>query len=61
MLPQLTQVELKHGQMFRSDMRISLLGSGGSILDFDWFFNYHDTELVIQASEIELKDDLSAY
>jgi hypothetical protein len=44
-----------------TDMRIVPLGSGGAILDLDWFLNYCDIKLVIQASEIEEKDDLSAY
>jgi hypothetical protein len=43
------------------DMRIVPLGSGGAILDLDWFLNYCDIKLVIHASEIEGKDDLSAY
>ena len=43
------------------DMRIVALLSGGAILDLDWFLNYRDIILVIQASEIEGKDDLLAY
>ena len=42
-------------------MRIVPSSSGGAILDFDWFPNYHDIKLVIQASEIEGKDDLLTY
>ena len=37
------------------------LGFGGAILDLDWFLNYRYIKLVIQASEIEGTDDLSAY
>jgi hypothetical protein len=44
-----------------ADMRSVPSGSGGAILDLDWFLNYRDIKLVIQASEIEGKDDLSAY
>jgi hypothetical protein len=33
--------------IFNPDMRILPLGSGGAILD--WFLNYPDTKLVIQA------------
>ena len=42
-------------------MRIVHMGSGGTVLDLDWFLNYSDTKLVIQESEIEGKDDLLAY
>ena len=42
-------------------MRIVPLGSGGKILDLDWFLKYRDTKLVIQTSKIEGKDDLLAY
>jgi hypothetical protein len=41
-------------------MRIGLSGSGGAILDLDWFLNYCDIKLVIQASEIEGKNELRA-
>ena len=41
-------------------MRIVPLGSEGAILDLDWFHNYRDIELAIQASEIEGNDDLLA-
>ena len=42
----------------RTDMRIVPLGSGGTILDLDWFLNYRYTKLAIQPSEITGKDDL---
>jgi hypothetical protein len=38
-------------------MRIVPLGSGGAILDLDWFLNYRDIKLAIQVSEMEGKDD----
>ena len=41
-------------------MRIVLLGSGGGILDLDWFLNNSDIKLVIQAYEIKGKDDMLA-
>jgi hypothetical protein len=44
-----------------SDIRIVPLGSGGVILDLDWFLNYRVTNLVIQEFKIERKDDLLAY
>jgi hypothetical protein len=39
-----------------ADMRIMPTGSGGGILDLDWFLVYRDIKLVIQLSEIEGKD-----
>jgi hypothetical protein len=36
-----------------ADLRIVPLGSGGAVLDLDRFLNYRDTNMVIQASEIE--------
>ena len=45
----------------RADMRIVPMGSGGAILDLDWFLNYHDIKLVIKASEIEGKIVLLTY
>ena len=39
-------------------MRIVPLGSGGAILDLDWFLNYCDIKLVRQASETEGNYDL---
>ena len=45
----------------QTDMIIVPLGSGGAILDIGWFLSYHDTKLVIQASEIKGKDGLLAY
>jgi hypothetical protein len=44
-----------------TDTRIVPLGSGGAILDLDWFLNYRDIKLVIQSSDIEGKDDCLAY
>ena len=45
-----------------SDMRVVPFGSVGATLDLDWFLNYRDTKLVIQASEIKKKvNDLLAY
>jgi hypothetical protein len=44
-----------------TDMRIVSLGSGGAILDLNWFLSYGDTRLVKQALEIEGKDDLLPY
>jgi hypothetical protein len=44
-----------------TDMRIVPLGSGGGILDLDWFLKYWEIRLVIKMSEIEGKDDLLAY
>jgi hypothetical protein len=41
-------------------MRIVNSGSGGTIFDFNWFLNYCDIKLIIQATEIEGKDDLLA-
>ena len=35
-----------------ADMRIVPLGSGVAVLDLDWFLNYRDAKLVIQASEV---------
>ena len=42
------------------DMRIVPLGSGGAILDLDWFLNWRDIKLVIQPTERERNDDLLA-
>ena len=42
-------------------MRIVPFGSGGGILDLDWFLKYWEITLVIPMSEIEGKDDLLAY
>jgi hypothetical protein len=42
-------------------MRIVPLGSGGGILDLDWFLKYWEIKLIIQMSEIEGNDDLLAY
>ena len=46
---------------FTSDMRIRSFGSGGKILNLDWFLNYGDTKLVIQSTETEGRDVLSAF
>jgi hypothetical protein len=43
------------------DMRIVPLGSGGAILDLEWFLNHQDIKLVIKERELEGKDDLLAY
>ena len=42
-------------------MRIVPFGSGGGILDLNWFLKYWEITLVIPMSEIEGKDDLLAY
>ena len=42
-------------------MRIVPFGSGGGILDLDWFLKNSEITLVIPMSEIEGKDDLLAY
>ena len=42
-------------------MGIVRLGSGGAILDLDWFLNYRDIKLAILAEEIEGNYDLLAY
>ena len=42
-------------QIHNSDMRIVPLGSGGAILDLDWFLNYRDIKLARKGSEIEEK------
>ena len=44
-----------------SDLRIVHSGSGGEILDIDWFHNYCGIKLVRQASEIERNNDMLAY
>ena len=38
--------------VLHADMRTVLLGSGGAILDFEWFLNYRDIKLIRQASKI---------
>jgi hypothetical protein len=42
-------------------MRIVPLGSGGVLLDLEWFLNQQDIKLVIKERELEGKDDLLAY
>jgi hypothetical protein len=37
------------------------MGSGGAILDLEWFLNHQDIKLVIKERELEGKDDLLAY
>jgi hypothetical protein len=43
-----------------TDMKIVLSGSGGAVLNLDWFLNYHDIKLVRKASEKGRKDDFLA-
>ena len=53
----------KHNQIqdnVGTNMRIVCLGSGGTILDLDWFLNYRGAKLAIHASQIEGKNDLLA-
>jgi hypothetical protein len=57
----LARVCIKLKDLLTPDMRIVPLGSGGRILDLDWFLKYCEIKLVIQMSEKERKDDLLAY
>ena len=41
-----------------ADLRIVSLGSGGAILNLDWFLNYRDIKLVGEVSEIERNHDM---
>jgi hypothetical protein len=47
--------------MLPADMIIVPLGSGGRILDLDWFLSYQYTKLVLQMSEIVGKGDMLAF
>ena len=46
-------LRISRGGILGTDMRFVPLGSGGAILELEWFLNYHDIKLVIQASAIE--------